>query len=235
MSFAQYTRVRRCELSKHTNERVAGRWFMSKNTHQIFILLFLTVIIAFATKPIFANSCDQAMARLSFPAYSRDSDVSFKYQGKGLSISLVHGPGVEHWRPGVTKSFDLRYEPSKFWSGSLMRRVFGRKPLNYTLQDIRQISTSYFTGAEGEVLAVYLSHPLDLDRTLPEGPLMMIDRENGQVILYPAGTDVDQFSLGDFVRGLWTETQQKIWPFYGVWTKVGGAPSALKLAAHNLH
>ncbi|MDB5038747.1 MAG: hypothetical protein JWQ35_2275 [Bacteriovoracaceae bacterium] len=181
-------------------------------------------ILAFEASATKRDVCVGDLAKLNsienLPAYSKDSDVHYFFESRGLTILLKLGPSLKNRKPGPAKEFELKFDPSKFWPGSLMRRAFGSKKLVYTLTDVRDWSTSYFTGAEGEVLNIYLRHPLDIDRTLSDGPLLMLDRKTGQIILYPAGTNADTFSVIEFIHGLWTETQQKLGRrLMGTWMK----------------
>lgn len=162
----------------------------------------------------------QPIPREQMPAFSTNSDVKYTLKMPGLDINIVLAPCKYYYTPGQVKDFTLNYDPSRFWTGSLIRRAFGTQKLSYTSEDVRLFSDSHLLG-RGDMFEVYLRHPTDVDRTLYDGPLMMINRENGRIYLYTPYTDVDHPTPLGFARGILTETQQVLGKkFDGKWEKV---------------
>lgn len=132
------------------------------------------------------------------PAFSTNSNVQFFLDIPGLNISITLGPCKRFKEPGELKEFKLNYDPSRFWKGSLIRRTLGTEKLEYAKEDIRQYNHSHLFDV-GAIVEFFLKHPKDTDRTLPDGPLMFISRENGQILFYPTGTKSVYFSFREYM------------------------------------
>ena len=162
----------------------------------------------------------QRVPREQLPAFSTNSDVKYTLTITGLDINITLAPCRDYDEPGLVKDFTLYYDPSRFWPGSLIRRALGRKKLSYTSKDIRFCSHSNMFGV-GDTFKVFLKHPNDTERTLDDGPLMMISRENGRIYFYPPYTDVDSPFPKKIISELWTETQQAAGKkFDGRWHRI---------------
>ena len=176
-------------------------------------------------EPISSTPARQPVPHEQLPAFSKNSDIKYTVKIPGLDIALLLAPHTGCYNPKELKEFTLNYDPSRFWIGSLIRRALGTQKLNYTSEDVRSFSSSYLLGV-GDMFQVYLRHPKDTDRTLDDGPLMMIKREDGRILFYPPGTNVDSLSPRKIISGLWTETQQSLGKkFNGKWEKVHNSDS----------
>ncbi|MBI3591794.1 MAG: hypothetical protein HY094_10505 [Candidatus Melainabacteria bacterium] len=160
------------------------------------------------------------------PAYSRNSDIKYTLKMPGLDIAFLLEPyNGGYYSSTELKEFTLNYAPSRFWTGSLIRRALGTQGLSYTSEDIRSFSSSYLLGVDS-MFEVYLRHPKDTDRTLDDGPLMMINRDNGSVCFYPSGYNVDSLAIRTIAKNILTDIQQSVGKkFNGKWEKVCNSSS----------
>ncbi len=146
----------------------------------------------------------------SSPAYVKDSGpIFFTYTVEGLSIAFEHGP-YESGRQNLSR-FRLKYDPKKFNRGSLIRRTFGNEALDFDLKDVRWVSSTHMAGFEGEFIDVYLKDGPSVSSRDQNGPLMMISRDTGRILLYPPDPTPEMARMGitQFALGLWSETQQR--------------------------
>jgi hypothetical protein len=134
----------------------------------------------------------------NLPAYAKDvKSIYFQHNQPGLSFYVEHGPYKNMGMNGVdAKQFRLIYDPSKFSKSSIIRRTLGEKPLNYSMDDVREFSQTRLSGDEGTIFEVYLKGiPGSVDRN-EDGGLIMISRDTGQIRFYAPGTDVDASAAG---------------------------------------
>ena len=162
----------------------------------------------------------QPVSLEQLPAFSRNSGVQYALDIPGLAISIALEPCSRSKNPGPVKEFSLNYDPSRFWRGSLIHRALGLQKLEYTKTDVRRFGCCYLSGT-GEMFEVYLRHPEDTARKLPDGPLMFISRESGRILFYPPGTKEVYFSFREYMTRHWEEVRRSLGKqFKGEWTRL---------------
>lgn len=164
----------------------------------------------------------------NLPAYDWKTNIHFHYDLPGLQISIEQTPYSGSLHLPEIKNFRLIYDPSKFSVFSVIRRMFGNTPLNYTIEDIRTTSESMFASEEGKVAEIYFRGTNSSDDIMRDnGGMIMITRDTGRIRFWPPGTDVDGemegilkgslSALGGFALGLIGETQNAIHRYQGSW------------------
>ena len=150
-------------------------------------------------------------------AYRTDVEkISFEIKDGGLFINLTQGPYGSGYAGKKLTGFKLTYDPTQFTWPSLARRAFGSKPLELGMDDIRLVGSTHILGKSGEFFEVFLKNVKNpSQRDTDDGPLLMISRDTGRVIIYPA---LGNSFFKEFMGGLAAETQQKLGhQFVGSW------------------
>ena len=165
----------------------------------------------------------------NLPAYAWDVQaIHFMYDIPGLQIAFEQGPYSGSLHTSEIKQFHLIYDPSKFSRFSVIRRMFGNSPLNYSKEDLRVASDSGFASEEGKMAEFYLKgNNRSGDVNFDDGGMIMISRDTGQIRFWPPGTDVDGEmegilrgslgAVGRFAMGLVGEAQNEFHKYSGSW------------------
>lgn len=164
----------------------------------------------------------------NLPAYSWKSNIHFLYDVPGLKIKFEQTPYTGDLHNSEILDFRLDYDPSHFSRLSVIRRMFGSKPLNLSISDLRLGAEIMYLSDEGKFIQLYLrgSNQTE-DYNKDNGGMLMISRDTGQIIFWPPGTDVDGdlegifkgsiYAMANFALGLVNETQNILQKYRGSW------------------
>ncbi len=105
----------------------------------------------------------------------------------GLKIALIHGPytGSSIQNTPVLRKLHISYHPSFFAPYSLIRRSFGKRSFELDEENVEMTSQSYFVDVSSEVYKIYLNKLPGKEFTQSDGPLLMISRTSGKLLVWP--------------------------------------------------
>ncbi|RDJ35559.1 MAG: hypothetical protein DWQ19_12140 [Crenarchaeota archaeon] len=153
------------------------------------------------------------------PAYNRTKNIEFYFCKPGLYFKFVTEPYFP-FNQLALHDFELFYDPGLFSPWSIIKKTLGKKPLNYTRDDLRFVSHSTVIlnndQDSGKAVEFFLRFGHDVERKIDNGPLLIVFRDTGKVYFKPA----DKKGVLGFLSGVTSELRNGFGPKHwntGMW------------------
>jgi hypothetical protein len=147
------------------------------------------------------------------PAYDNSTPaLYFHYEIPGFDLSFKEGPrGADYNNRRVLEKVFLKYDPKAFPPGSLVRRVFGAKPLNLTEADVNSFGDGMHLSEDGSFFSIHFKHRDEYGALTDHAPFVMVSRDTGQLMFYTGSKDPfgSMTSIKEIFKGIQEEALNK--------------------------